>query len=184
VRALTYLEKHLADGHALSRQVGRRLHDLPKARPELIAALSCSGDDLVANVEHGGSARSGASWHVLRNRMNEYLNGSRGVILFEHFLARAHDPWIRSNTRLLLVDGDDAYFAAEAASDVDEAYRLACSFHTTVFGLEGIGLDALRRGDGALDVSAAAEHTAAVFASAYDGEAFIGARLSVAKHEE
>ena len=48
VRALRYLEKQLADGHGLSRRVGRVLRDLTKPRPELIAALS-GGNTASAN---------------------------------------------------------------------------------------------------------------------------------------
>jgi hypothetical protein len=162
VRALTYLEKQLADGHGLSRSVGRMLRDLRKPQPELIVALS------------GGNTKE--SLELLKRRLNDYLDGPPGLVVFEHSLACASDPKSRSRARFVLVDGNDVYFAA-AANESDEAYGLAASFRTTVFCLHGIGIEGVRRSDGSIDVAAAAEHTIAVYASAYDHEAFIGARF-------
>ena len=177
VRAITYLEKHLADGHELSRRVGRIVHERPTAQPELIAALSVDGAGLDTDIEYGGVARYLDSLGLLKSRLNDYLRGPLGIVLCEHFLARASDPVARLRKRLLICDGNDIYFAAAAANDIDEAYGLASTFHATAFCLQGIGFDDLRRSDGSLDVTAAAEHTVAVFVSAYDGEAFIGAGL-------
>jgi len=177
VRAVTYLKQHLADGHELSRRVGRIVHEWPTAQPELIAALSVDGAELDTDTKSGGVARYLDSLGLLKSRLNDCLSGPLGVVIFEHFLARASDPVARLHERLLICDGNDVYFAAAAGNDVDEAYGLASTFHATAFCLQGVGFEELRRSDGSLDVTAAAEHTVAVFASAYDGEAFIGARL-------
>jgi hypothetical protein len=177
VRAITYLKKHLANGHELSRRVGRIVDERPTAQPELIAALSADGAGLDTNIDDGGVARFLDSLGLLKSRLNDYLSEPLGIIVFEHFLARASDPVTSLHERLLLHDGNDIYFGAAEANDIDAAYGLAGTFHASAFCLQGIGFDDIRRRDGRLDVAAAAEHTVAVFVSAYDGEAFIGARL-------
>jgi hypothetical protein len=177
VRALTYVEKQLADGHELSRRVAQILHDVPEPRPELIAALSGAAPGFDRNMKYGGIAQYKDSLGLLKSRLNEYLDEPLTLVVFEHFLARASDPVVRLHPRLALVDGNDVYFAAALPNDVDEAYNLASSFRTTVFCLQGIGIEQIRRADDCLDVTAAAEHTISVYASAYDHEAFIGVRI-------
>jgi hypothetical protein len=177
VRAITYLKEHLADGRGLSRRVGRIVHERPTAPPELIAAINLDGAGSDTNIDNGGVARYLDSLGLFKSRLNDYLSEPLGIVVFEHFLARASNAVAGFHKRLLLCDGNDIYFVAAAANDIDEAYGLASTFHTTALCLQGIGFDDLRRSDGSFDVAAAAEHTVAVFVSAYDGEAFIGARL-------
>jgi hypothetical protein len=190
---LAYLEEQLASGRGLSTRLLAHI----KARRGLVRTWLPVGIDekAKARLHTGGVMPEGVMYEITGGRMAEVLSlddvlidrivrflqeRDNAVVVFEHALASASDPWITQARSRVLTSGDEVYHLLVRQDRDRHAIQAAIREARAIPEFIGVMTETagpLASGHGeqlsAADLDALADRCTDIICGAYDLEGFI-----------
>lgn len=190
---LAYLEESLASGRGLSARLLAHI----KVRKGLVKTWLPVGLDARTKMRlsTGGVMPEGAAYEIAGGRMVEVINlddvlidqifrflqeGDQRVVLFEHALASAADPWIAKARSRVLTSGDEVYHLLTREDSGRETIQTAIREARAIpefIGVLSETANPLTSGQdvrlSAADLDGLAERCTGILCGAYDLEGFV-----------